>query len=136
MELLINLTENSITVISGIIILIGFLATFGITNLLVKKIVLKGKENSDVDGNGTIDAADKKLLRDGKIIGKCENIIILTFVLVGELTGLALIFAAKSIVRQKQIEENAEFYLSGTMVNFTTSLVIAFILKHILTIIQ
>ena len=37
----------------------------------------------------------------GALIGKCENILTITFVLAGAETGLALIFAAKSLVRRE-----------------------------------
>lgn len=121
--------------INGLVILIGYLVTFFLTNILIKEIVLKGKKSFDADGDGDIDKADEKIIRDGYIIGKCENIIILSFVLAGEVTGLALIFAAKSLARQKDINDNAGFFLAGTMVNFTATLVLAFIIKYILTLI-
>lgn len=121
--------------IKGLVVLIGYLATFFITNILIKKIILKGKEGFDADDDGDIDKTDEKIIRDGYIIGKCENIIILTFVLAGEVTGLALIFAAKSLARQKDINDNAGFFLAGTMVNFTATLVLAFIIKYVLTLI-
>lgn len=127
------ITNN--TLLKGIVILLGYLITFLLTNFLIKKIVLKGSKKFDADGDGDIDETDEKIIRDGYIIGKCENIIILSFVLAGEVTGLALIFAAKSLARQKDINDNAGFFLAGTMVNFTATLVLAFILKHILTLI-
>lgn len=123
---------NNIFLIKGIVILLGYFFTFLITSILVKKLVFKNKDLFDVNQDGEIDEKDKKLIRDGYIIGKCENIIILSFVLVGEVTGLALIFAAKSLARQKDIKNNAEFFLVGTMVNFTASLVIAYGLKFLL----
>lgn len=63
------------------------------------------------------------------------TIIILSFILVGEVTGLALIFAAKNLARVKDIRDNAGFFLAGTMVNFTATLVIAYLLKIILAFI-
>lgn len=113
-----------------IFVITGYLITFFITNFLIKKIVLEKKKNS----NDTI--SDTSIIRDGFIIGKCENIIIISFVLVEEVTGLALVFAAKSLARQKDINKNAGFFLAGTMVNFTASLVIAYIIKFSLTIID
>ena len=126
MESILTISQTDNILVKAIIVLIGYFATFFITNLLIKKIVLKGKTGANVD-------IDKKTIRDGYIIGKCENIIILSFVLAGEVTGLALIFAAKSLARQKDINDNAGFFLAGTMINFTASLVLAFILKFILS---
>jgi hypothetical protein len=117
------------------VVLVGYFITFFVTNLLIKRIVLKGKNGFDADGDGNVNITDKKIIRVGYIIGKCENIIILSFVLAGEVTGLALIFAAKSLARQKDINDNAGFFLAGTMINFTATLVLAFIIKYILTLI-
>jgi hypothetical protein len=58
------------------------------------------------------------------LIGKCENIIAVTCILGGEVGGLALVFAAKSWVRAKEIEKNPTFYLGGTLINLTWSMAI------------
>lgn len=113
--------------IKVLIVIIGYISTFFITNWLIQKIVLDSNNTSEPEKEKS--EQDKKIIRDGFIIGKCENIIIISFVLVGEVTGLALVFAAKSLARQKDINKNAGFFLAGTMVNFTASLVIAYIIK-------
>ena len=132
MESLTIFAQNNILLIKAVIILLSFLSTFLLTTFLVRKIIFKGKNKIDVDGDGKIDEKDEKLIRDGFIIGKCENIIILCFVLAGEITGLALVFAAKNLARQNKINDNAGFFLAGTMVNFTASLIIGFITRFIL----
>jgi hypothetical protein len=63
------------------------------------------------------------------VIGKCENLLALTFVLTGEQTGMALIFAAKALVRAKDIEKNPGFYLGGMLVNLIWSLLIGSIAR-------
>ncbi|MCU4971468.1 hypothetical protein OB955_01765 [Halobacteria archaeon AArc-m2/3/4] len=60
----------------------------------------------------------------GVIVGKAENVLLLTFVLVGAYTALAVIFAAKSIVRSDDMKNNSLFYLAGTLVNFTYSVMV------------
>jgi len=60
----------------------------------------------------------------GVLVGKCENVLTLTFVLAGAYTALALVFAAKGIVRKDDIEKNTLFYLAGTLVNLTYSVVV------------
>jgi hypothetical protein len=65
----------------------------------------------------------------GNIIGKCENIIIVTFILVQAETGLALIFAAKALVRREDIEKDPGYFLGGTLLNFVWSLSIAIIAR-------
>jgi hypothetical protein len=56
------------------------------------------------------------------VIGKCENLIVLTFVLTGQETGIAVIFAAKALVRSDEIKKNPGFFLGGTMVNLVWAL--------------
>jgi len=60
----------------------------------------------------------------GVLVGKCENVLTLTFVLAGAYTALALVFAAKGIVRKDDIEKNTLFYLAGTLVNLTYSVLV------------
>lgn len=59
------------------------------------------------------------------LIGKCENILTVTLVLLGQETGLALIFTAKSFVRKEEIERNPGFFLGGTLVNLVWGIVVA-----------
>jgi phage shock protein PspC (stress-responsive transcriptional regulator) len=135
MESIATFIEINPTLIKVGIIVVGYFVTFVLTSFLIKKIVLSGKKKQESEQENTQKVPDKREIRDGYIIGKCENIIILSFILVGEVTGLALIFAAKNLARQKDIRENAGFFLAGTMVNFTATLVIAYILKYILQLV-
>lgn len=61
----------------------------------------------------------------GMIIGKCENILIVTLVLVNQFGGLGLIFTAKALARSKQIEENPGYFLGGTLVNLVWAMIVA-----------
>lgn len=61
----------------------------------------------------------------GKIIGRCENLLVVTLVLFNQFPALAIIFAAKGIVRQRDIARDANYYLGGTLVNFTWSVLVA-----------
>lgn len=59
----------------------------------------------------------------GRLIGKCENILVITLVLAGAYTALGLIFAAKSFIRRDDTTSgDTTYYLAGTLVNFTYSL--------------
>lgn len=44
-------------------------------------------------------------------------------------TALAVVFAAKAIVRREDMSKNSLFFLAGTMVNVTYSIMIGLILK-------
>jgi hypothetical protein len=49
----------------------------------------------------------KSDLYPGFILDKFEDILILTFVLLGAYTALTVIFGAKSIIRQEEIKNNS-----------------------------
>lgn len=66
------------------------------------------------------------------VIGKCENIVTVTLVLTGHVAGLALIFAAKSLVRSEAIKRDPGFYLGGTMVNLVWGLVVASLTRYLI----
>lgn len=104
------------------LVITGYLFCFGIGSLLVRfiiKIISPDYEKQ----------LGKPILDTGLIIGICESFITITLVLLNEITGLAIIFTAKSIIRSKKMEEKADYYLVGTLVNFTFSLFVGIILK-------
>ncbi|MBN1455505.1 MAG: hypothetical protein JW945_04570 [Methanomicrobia archaeon] len=74
----------------------------------------------------------QKALDTGAVVGKCENFLILTFMLLDAYTALALIFAAKTVVRREDISTNTLFYLAGTMVNVTYSILIGALMNAVL----
>ncbi|MFQ5839470.1 MAG: hypothetical protein ACE5HK_01955 [Candidatus Methylomirabilales bacterium] len=53
----------------------------------------------------------------GTWIGLCEHFLIVTFVLADEYTAIALIFAAKELVRADKIREQPSYYLLGTLLS-------------------
>ena len=65
----------------------------------------------------------------GFVVGKCENLLILTFMLLDAYTALALVFAAKAIVRKEDMSKNSLFFLAGTMINVTYSIMIGLVTK-------
>lgn len=87
----------------------------------------------DAEGDGPTDGvapSPTQTERDvGRIIGKCENVLVVTFVLAGAFTALALVFGAKSIVRREDMQNNSKYYLAGTLVNFTYSLLVGGVLR-------
>lgn len=67
----------------------------------------------------------------GTAIGKLENVLILTLMLLQAYTALGVIFAAKSIVRSEDIDTgDTSYYLTGTIANFTYSITVG-VLLHI-----
>ena len=70
----------------------------------------------------------------GSIIGKCENFIVISLILSGAYTALAIVFTAKSIVRRDDIQKNPKYYLGGTLVNFCYSLLMGFIINFLISL--
>ena len=58
-------------------------------------------------------------------IGLCETVLIFLFVYLSALGALAIIVAAKEFVRKEQIQEDATYYLLGTLANTTIALLLA-----------
>ncbi len=115
--------------IEFLIVLSGYLLLILTSGMMVNKIVNYISKKEGV----------KKVTQDEKdtgfIIGKCENILILTFMLLGAYTALALIFAAKTIVRKEDMSRNSLYFLSGSMINVTYSIVVSVVVKSLLEII-
>ncbi len=78
---------------------------------------------------------DSKIRDTGVIVGKCENLLIPTLIILDAYTALAIIFTAKTIVRAEDMKsENTLYFLAGTMINFTYSVCIGIIMKIIIFI--
>lgn len=103
-----------------IVIIIGYLFLLATSGKLVIYIISKVSKEK---------IPDKERLDTGFIIGKCENILILTFMLLNVYIALAIIFAAKTIIREEDIKKNSLYYLAGTMINVTYSILIGAIIK-------
>lgn len=70
----------------------------------------------------------------GAIVGKAENVLVFTFMILGAYTALAVVFAAKSIVRREDMKNDSVFYLAGTLVNFTYSIVVGLLVRQYLVL--
>lgn len=114
---------ENLKIIEVLIIIEGYLVLLGTSGILVNYILVKiSKEPLNVN-------ISKEVMDTGFVVGKCENILILTFMLLDAYTALALIFAAKTIVRSEDMRKNSLFFLSGTMINVTYSVIVGFIVK-------
>jgi len=69
-------------------------------------------------------------LRDhGTWIGLCEHFLVVSFVLADEYTAIALVFAAKELVRSEEVKKDPGYYLVGTLLNISISLLVGIALK-------
>ncbi len=109
-----------------IIVVAGYIILVLTSGFVVRFALLKASKK---DKKGI---AEDKQWDTGFIIGKCENILIVTLILLNAYTALAIIFAAKTIIRKEDIKKNSLYYLAGNMVNVTYSIIFGAILKAIM----
>ncbi|MAE68915.1 MAG: hypothetical protein CME06_00440 [Gemmatimonadetes bacterium] len=107
-------------------------AAFLVTLLLSGRVVgrLAGPRTSAADDEA--DGRDSIRRDTGRVIGKCENLLTVTFILLGQETGLALIIGAKSIVRGDEMRRDPQYYLGGTLVNLAWGVLVAFVARTLI----
>ena len=109
-----------------VILITGYMILLGTSGLVVNFILSR---ISSVPISQTI---SKEVQDTGFVVGKCENILLLTFMILEAYTALALVFAAKAIVRREDMSKNSLFFLAGTMINVTYSIMVGLAIKLIL----
>ena len=114
---------DNLKIIEVLLIMGGYFVLLGTSGKLVNYILSK------ISKEPLNKKISKEVLDTGFVVGKCENLLILTFMLLSAYTALALIFAAKTIVRGEDMRNNSLFFLSGTMINVTYSVIIGLIVK-------
>jgi len=114
-----------------LIILGGYLFLVGTSGIVVNNII----SHISKDGLEGEDEISQRERDTGFVIGKCENVLLLTFVLLNAYTALALIFVAKTVVRKEDMSKNTLYFLSGSMINVTYSIMIAVIIKTLLNLV-
>lgn len=69
----------------------------------------------------------------GWLIGRVENVLVLTLIFADAFTALSIIFAAKSWVRYEDTaSSDSTYYLAGTLVNFTYSTLLGLVVVTLL----
>ncbi len=117
----------------AVVVALGYAVTLGASGWWVRWVT--GREHAPESGPHRREASPSAAAeRPGRfdpstVIGKCENLLAVTFVLAGEVMGLALIFTAKSLVRRNEMEGDPGYYLVGTLVNFTWSVAMGYLTR-------
>lgn len=120
---------NSYIAIAAAFLLLLF--TSGpVINLILQKVAHKPME--EIAGEDKPVETVTKRLAIGEVIGKCENVIILAFLILEAYTAIAIVITAKTIVRKEEIEKNSMYFLAGTLVNVSYSVLMGFILRMLL----
>jgi hypothetical protein len=123
---------KNIDIAQYIIIVLGYLITIATSGLVFRWIIGNPRNRSTENAGST--SISQNAIDLGAIMGKCENFITLSFILANQITGIAIIFSAKSIVRMEDIKRDSRFYLGGTLVNFSYSLFMGILIRTILKI--
>ena len=113
-------------ILKYIIVIAGYLIAICTSGRIVHYFIGFASDKS----SGSIRESGAKHYFDvGIIIGKCENFLVITFILADAFTGSALIFTAKYIVRREDIKKDPRYYLGGTLVNFSYSVLIGYLIR-------
>jgi hypothetical protein len=117
--------------VKWLIIVAGYLLTMGTSGAVVRLLI--GAAKKEPSPQKPEASASTETRNVGAIIGKCENFLTLSLVVADALTALALIFTAKSIVRGEDMRRDPRYYLGGTLVNFSYSVFMGFLIRIALT---
>lgn len=100
----------------------GYLGGFLVGSLLLRAVLRFVKSKKQVEW--WINFRDV-----GTWIGLCEHFLVVSFVLADEYTAIALVFAAKELVRADRVKDDPGYYLLGTLLNITLSILFGLALK-------
>lgn len=100
-------------------------------NFLVRGILKKAGELPDNDQSGF---ESQQGYAHGRLIGQIERIIVVLIVIAGNLPALAFFFAAKGLIRSKELENRAraDYFLLGSLASFLAALSAGLILQEVL----
>jgi len=122
-----------------LILVVGLLVTMVLTHFSVElttsyidRTGLKGKKIVEQEKTEEELINERKRRKVGFIVGRCENILILTFILLNEVTALVIIIGIKGLVRREDIEKKPGYYLVGTIINLTLSILLGLLIKVLL----
>ncbi|MCL4221841.1 MAG: hypothetical protein KJZ65_10790 [Phycisphaerales bacterium] len=110
----------------------AYAVTLALSGVLVRFFVLPPGARANWPPAGEAPPGGWARFDPSAVIGKCENLITVTLVLTNNLAGLAVVFAAKSLVRSDAIRSNPGFYLGGTLVNLVWGLLVASLVRVLL----
>jgi len=102
--------------------------------------IARGSSNKEEEKESTKTKAEgediKSLVSAGKVIGMVERVLILTFVLLNQFSGVGFLLAAKSVFRFGDLKEKndhkmTEYVMLGTLLSVTITLFIGLITLYI-----
>ena len=111
------------SVIEITVLLAGYIVLMATSGKVVNYIL------SRISTQPVSQTVSKEVRDTGFVVGKCENLLIITFMILDAYTALSLVVAAKALVRSEDMRKNSLFFLAGTMINVTYSIMAGFFIK-------
>lgn len=116
--------------IDYVIYALAYLFAFKPLSILIQLLLRPYVNQFDAqEGNGGLQTA-------GEHIGALERILIITFILIDQFTGVGFLLAAKSIfrfgdMRRQQDRKLTEYIMLGTLLSFTTAIAVGLLVKNL-----
>ncbi len=129
-----------------VVVLIAYIIVLKPTSIIISMLLEQWSElardssNNKEERESTKAKAEgediKSLVSAGKIIGMVERVLLLTFVLLNQYSGVGFLLAAKSVFRFGDLKEKndhkmTEYVMLGTLLSVTISLFIGLITLYI-----
>ena len=109
-------------------VILAYLSITKPASVLISKFIRNWTPSNNMQGQG--------MPRAGEWIGYIERVLILTFVITGNIEAVGFLLAAKSVFRFGDLNKAkeikiTEYVLLGTLASFTIALIVAFLLKSL-----
>jgi hypothetical protein len=124
-----------------IVVLTAYIIVLKPTAIIIKMLLEQWSEiargslnnNEEQDIKSQVEDEDRKsLVSAGKVIGLIERLLILTFVLLNQFSGVGFLLAAKSVFRFGDLKEKndhkmTEYVMLGTLLSVTITVIVGLI---------
>jgi hypothetical protein len=121
-----------------LVVVIAYIIVLKPTAIVIRILLEQWSEiargNSSRDQSGDSSASDteedrKSLVSAGKVIGMVERLLVLTFVLLNQFSGIGFLLAAKSVFRfgdlkDKHDHKMTEYVMLGTLLSITITIAV------------
>jgi len=106
------------------LLLLGYFTVTGPLGIAIGKATEKWQKLANMNAGG--------LDKAGIWIGRCERVLVLTFIIINQYTALGFLMAAKSILRyadkDEMTQKKTEYVLVGTLMSFASAAIIGVII--------
>ncbi|MFD0749243.1 DUF3307 domain-containing protein [Mucilaginibacter calamicampi] len=110
------------------LMVIGYYIVIWPLGIMIGKATEKWQQAAQMNAAG--------LDKAGIWIGRCERILVLTFIITGQYTALGFLMAAKSILRftdkDEMTQKKTEYVLVGTLMSFASAAIVGVIIATLL----